>query len=286
MVQKTLVNGDNHLVLPFLREFDKIYPIDVAFELAQSEDHDRILYIASSKLNSSELHEAYSTVVALVRKLEVLDPKYRDYFGPFSVRLVSSDDEMAKAAKTHLLQSHSPNGAVISGVRLGNTYVDEGVIYPAINNSDSQILSSNSEFKDRILDGLGILSGRVVPEADIPKLLADKTLVRKLGRATRITSGYISSINVNVSVKIPSDLVTLDPLIAIRHTTGYQPFADRGDMGSIVVVPTGVHDPDTGLELLDSLGVIFAITSHNYSPSNPHTTYVIPFHDPAAITHF
>jgi hypothetical protein len=129
----------------------------------------------------------------------------------------------------------------------------------------------------RIIPGIGILSGVVIPEKDIPNLVASKALVKKRGRTTAGTTGVISSTNVNVSVSYPfAANLTFDPVIAVRHSSGYQPFAERGDSGSLLVVPTGKTDPTTGLELLDAVGLIFAVTSHQYSKRSPHTTYVIP----------
>ncbi len=128
----------------------------------------------------------------------------------------------------------------------------------------------------RLIPGLGVLSGEVVNASDLQSLIANSVTVRKRGRTTNATEGRVAQVAANISVDYPfCSEVKFENVIAIRDTGGYRPFAKLGDSGSLVVIENGkLHE--SGMPMLDAVGLVFAVTTHNYSEKNPATTYAIP----------
>ncbi len=109
----------------FLREFQKYIPVDVAFWLKESDDGDYSLYVASDQITDDNFDIAYGEVLQIGRRLR--DPM----FDPFQVKLIGTDDPLAKAALEINRRYPGPCPTRFHGKAFAGQVVEEVYIYPA-----------------------------------------------------------------------------------------------------------------------------------------------------------
>ena len=107
------------------REFDKYEPVKVAFWLKASDKEHRNLYIASDRIDDTNIDVAYGKVLSLTNKMQ------SPYLDPFRVKLISAKDPLAKAAVEIHERFPSRMATRFGGKSFGGISVDDVYIYPS-----------------------------------------------------------------------------------------------------------------------------------------------------------
>lgn len=92
MGQNPLVNELIEAGARFLEEFEKRYPVAVAFWLKGRDESSWNLHIASEKISDAKIREAYGEVHRIPAQLKDV------YFDPFDVILRQMDDPIVQYA--------------------------------------------------------------------------------------------------------------------------------------------------------------------------------------------
>lgn len=108
----------------FLREFDKFAPVRVAFWLKESERRYWHLCVASDEITDDNLDQAYREVIRIGAELR--DP----WFDPLRVKVIGSDDTLAKAALTRQRPYPGRTLPRVYDTLFGDVMADEVYIYP------------------------------------------------------------------------------------------------------------------------------------------------------------
>jgi hypothetical protein len=103
----------------------------------------------------------------------------------------------------------------------------------ALNVADAAIATIDRDGIDRTIPGIGQPTA-TPPAPDIGDRVA------KRGRTTDITTGTVQSINMNLKVRWPGELVEFADLVEIAHGDPMAAFAAAGDSGSLIVVEKDV----------------------------------------------
>jgi hypothetical protein len=126
MDQGPLVSEQIEAGATFLREFQKNFPVQVAFWLKDSESGERYLYVASEQITDENFDVAYGEVARIWK--EIQEP----WFDPFKVKVIGDQDPLAKAA-LEALQRRGGRGPVrLYGQVFGGIAVDEVYVYPVM----------------------------------------------------------------------------------------------------------------------------------------------------------
>ena len=108
----------------FLEEFDKHYPVKVAFWLKEADDPFWYLYVASDDVDDANLKDAYGAVLNAAKAIQ--DPN----LDPFRVKL-QVKPEWVEAAMGVVARFPVKTGARFHGGSFGGYSVDEVYIYGA-----------------------------------------------------------------------------------------------------------------------------------------------------------
>ena len=92
MDQTSLVNDLIEAGERFLEEFEKSYPVAVAFWLKNRDDRGWYLHVASPKLIDGRTRDAYGEVLRVIGQLKEVN------FDPFNVKLRKMDDPIVRFA--------------------------------------------------------------------------------------------------------------------------------------------------------------------------------------------
>ena len=125
MDQGPLVMQEIDAGAALVREFDKYAPVQVAFWLKASDREYRYLYIASERIDDTNIDVAYGEVLRLANQLQSA------YLDPFRVKLVSAEDPLAKAAVQINKHFSSRTATRFGGRSFGGISVDDVYIYPS-----------------------------------------------------------------------------------------------------------------------------------------------------------
>jgi hypothetical protein len=107
------------------REFDKYEPVKVAFWLKASDDDHRFLYIASDRIHDTNIDVAYGEILRLTEKMQSM------WLDPFRVKLISTDDSLAKSAVEIHQRFPGHMATRFGGNMFGGISVDDVYIYPS-----------------------------------------------------------------------------------------------------------------------------------------------------------
>jgi hypothetical protein len=109
----------------FLTEFQKYVPISAAYWTKDRDSGSWSLVVASDQITDKNFDLAYGEVVRISGAIQ--DPQ----FDPFQIKVVGSDDRLAKAALE--LRQRYPGLSPVRrhGIVLGGIAVDEVYIYPS-----------------------------------------------------------------------------------------------------------------------------------------------------------
>jgi hypothetical protein len=124
MDQRPLVSDDIETGADLVKEFAKFSPVQVAFWLKATDENQRFLYIASDAADNGQRTDAYRQVLKIIAKLQPV------YFDPFQVKLIRSDDALAKAAISIRDRFPARIGTHLGGNLFAGILVDDVYIYP------------------------------------------------------------------------------------------------------------------------------------------------------------
>jgi hypothetical protein len=127
MDQGPLVTEQIEAGANFLAEFEKKFPLSVAFWLKATEEDSRYFYVVSDAVLDEKLRAGYGEVFRIAG--EMRDPD----FDPLRVKLVGSSDPLARAVLDVLRLYPGGLAKPIRRKDLGATSVEEVYIYPTMN---------------------------------------------------------------------------------------------------------------------------------------------------------
>jgi hypothetical protein len=107
-----------------IRRFQEYIPVEAAFWLNPSEDGAWALYIASPQMDVAKYDRGFAEILRIVRELQT------PYIDPFQVRLIGTDDPIAKAAGEFNQKFPEPIPTRFRGTNFGGVPVEEVYIYP------------------------------------------------------------------------------------------------------------------------------------------------------------
>jgi len=107
-----------------IRRFQEYMPVDAAFWLNPSEEGGWALYIASPQMDVANFDLGFAEILRLVHEMQT------PYIDPFQVRLIGSDDPLAKAAIESNRKYPGPMPTRFRGKSFGAVPVEEVYIYP------------------------------------------------------------------------------------------------------------------------------------------------------------
>jgi hypothetical protein len=120
---KPLVIEETEAGAELIRRFQKSMPVDAAFWLNPSEEGGWALYIASPRMDVANFDLGFAEILRLVHEMRT------PYIDPFQVRLIGSDDSLAKAAVDIKRKFPGPTSTRFRGKNFGGVPVDEVYIY-------------------------------------------------------------------------------------------------------------------------------------------------------------
>ena len=92
MDTKSLVTEEIDAGAELIQRFRDDMPVEAAFWLNPAEEGRWALYIVLPKLDVADFSRGFAEILRLVREMQT------PYIDPFQVRLIASDDPLAKAA--------------------------------------------------------------------------------------------------------------------------------------------------------------------------------------------
>jgi hypothetical protein len=123
--QEPLVREQIDAGARFLAEFQKVVPIQSAFWVKESEASDWFLYVASDQITDDNFDVLYGDV------LPIAMPLRGPWFDPFSVKLIGSDDPLAKTAATMHQRFPGLIGTHFGGSGVWPPFVERVYLYPS-----------------------------------------------------------------------------------------------------------------------------------------------------------
>ena len=124
MDQSTLVTEEIDAGADLVNRFDPYLPVKVAFWLRPTDESHWSLYIASDRIDDTNLDLGYAEVLRLAGEM------HTPYLDPFQVKLIPADDPLARA----VLDVHQryPGRIPIryNGPSLGGLSIDGAYLYP------------------------------------------------------------------------------------------------------------------------------------------------------------
>jgi hypothetical protein len=119
LVSERIVAGEQ-----FIKEFDKTYPVQIAFWLKKPASRWH-LHVASSKLSDGKM-DAYAEVRRIIREMK------NPHFGSFQVKLHRMTDSPVQRALEIQRWHEAPTGHVFPADVFGNLEVEAAYIYPPL----------------------------------------------------------------------------------------------------------------------------------------------------------
>ena len=98
-------------------------PVEAAFWLNPSEEGGWALYLVSPKMDLAKYDRGFAEILRLVREMNT------PYIDPFQVRLIGSDDPLARAAVEANRKYPGPMPTRFRGKSFGGIPVEEVYIY-------------------------------------------------------------------------------------------------------------------------------------------------------------
>jgi hypothetical protein len=124
MDTNTLVTEEIDAGAELIRRFQDSMPVEAAFWLNPSEEGRWALYIVSPRIDVASFDLGFAEILRLVREMQT------PYIDPFQVRLIGSDDPLAKAAIEANRKYPGPTPTRVRGRGFGGVPVEEVYIYP------------------------------------------------------------------------------------------------------------------------------------------------------------
>jgi len=124
MDKNVLVIEETNAGAELIRRFQEYMPVDAAFWLNPSEEGGWALYIASPRMDVANYDRGFAEILRLVWEMQT------PHIDPFQVRLIGSDDPLAKAAVESNRKFPGPMPTRFRGKNFGGNPVEEVYIYP------------------------------------------------------------------------------------------------------------------------------------------------------------
>jgi hypothetical protein len=124
MDQGPLVSEETNAGEELARLFNCTFPVQAAFWVKDSDDGHWYLYIASDRIDDTNLRRAYGEVLRLADQMET------PYLDPFRVKLVPASDPLAQAAIDIHRRFPGKLATRIGGRNFGGITIDGAYIYP------------------------------------------------------------------------------------------------------------------------------------------------------------
>lgn len=117
-----MVNEQINAGREFAEAFNAYQAVDVLFWLNPADSSEWLLYLASQAINDGNLDQAYREVLRLVGSGKQM------WLDAFQIKLISSEDALAKKAKGIRDRHPAPlatryNGSSIAGIPVGGAYI-------------------------------------------------------------------------------------------------------------------------------------------------------------------
>lgn len=117
-----MVNEQINAGREFAEAFNAYQAVDVLFWLNPADSSEWLLYLASQAINDGNLDQAYREVLRLVGSGKQM------WLDAFQIKLISSEDALAKKAKEIRDRHPAPlatryNGSSIAGIPVGGAYI-------------------------------------------------------------------------------------------------------------------------------------------------------------------
>lgn len=125
MDQGPLVREEIEAGAEFVRAYDQVRPVKVAFWLGEGDAGRHYLYIASDEIDDSRIRDAYGDVREVARGLDLPD------LDVFQIKVINSGHPLAREAAEWNERFPGRHGRRIGGQMFGGVYVDQGYIYPS-----------------------------------------------------------------------------------------------------------------------------------------------------------
>jgi hypothetical protein len=124
MDKNSLVIEETDAGVELIRKFQEFMPVEAAFWLNPSEDGAWALYIASPQMDVAKYDLGFAEILRIVREMHTPN------LDPFQVRLIGSDNPLAKAAIETNRKYPGPMPTRFRGKSFGGVPVEEVYIYP------------------------------------------------------------------------------------------------------------------------------------------------------------
>ncbi len=108
-----------------IQRFHNYMPVEAAFWLNPSEEGRWALYIVSPNIDVAQIDLGFAEILRLVQEMRT------PYIDPFQVRLIGTNDPLARAAFEINQKYPGPMPTRFRGKNFGGTQVEEVYIYPA-----------------------------------------------------------------------------------------------------------------------------------------------------------
>ncbi len=125
MDQGILVIEETDAGADLVRRLNSSVPVRAAFWVKESDEGQWYLYIASDRIDDTNLRRAYGEVLRLAGQMAT------PYLDPFRVKLVPASDPLAQAAIDIHRQFPGKIATRFGGKNFGGMGVDGAYIYPA-----------------------------------------------------------------------------------------------------------------------------------------------------------
>lgn len=120
-----LVNEEIDAGARLIREFDRYGPVKAAFWLRASDEDERYLYLASDRIDDTNLDLAYRDLVRLVGEINSPDLYL------FRIKLIPGSHRLARAALEMSGYHPKERATRFGGRSFGDLFVADGYLYPA-----------------------------------------------------------------------------------------------------------------------------------------------------------
>ena len=127
MDKTVLVNEQIDAGREFAEAFNAYQVVDVLFWLNHADSSEWLLYLASKAINDGNFDIAYGEVLRLVGSGRQM------WLDAFQVKLINSDDALAKKAKEIRDRHPAPLATRYNGTSIAGVAVDGAYIYPPLN---------------------------------------------------------------------------------------------------------------------------------------------------------
>jgi hypothetical protein len=107
-----------------IKEFAKRYPVKAAFWLKSDEDEDWYLYVASDKVNDTNLGAAYGDVS------RIMSTSRNPWLNPFRVKVVGADDPLARAIIKFTKNHPGETPILVNAGTLDDVWIEGAIVYP------------------------------------------------------------------------------------------------------------------------------------------------------------